>query len=117
MAEVYYLSGGTALSAFYLEHRHSEDLDFFSGEKDYVDLYCAALIHPEIKIEHLVAAAEKKFGVTGVGHILQGRFLGDIPSLQGLYWKEAIDPKAFVTFFRNQAKTWIARRVAVVSDL
>ena len=27
------LSGGTALSAFYLEHRYSDDLDFFSEEK------------------------------------------------------------------------------------
>jgi predicted nucleotidyltransferase component of viral defense system len=29
----FYLTGGTALSAFYLLHRVSEDLDFFSGEK------------------------------------------------------------------------------------
>ncbi len=27
------LTGGTALSAFYMEHRFSEDLDFFSREK------------------------------------------------------------------------------------
>ncbi len=26
----YYLSGGTALAAFYLQHRYSDDLDFFS---------------------------------------------------------------------------------------
>ncbi len=26
----FYLTGGTALSAFYLQHRYSEDLDFFS---------------------------------------------------------------------------------------
>ncbi len=30
---VFRLTGGTALSAFYLEHRFSEDLDFFSSEK------------------------------------------------------------------------------------
>ena len=29
----FYLSGGTALSAFYLHHRVSDDLDFFSFEK------------------------------------------------------------------------------------
>lgn len=29
----YYFTGGTALSAFYLRHRFSEDLDFFSEEK------------------------------------------------------------------------------------
>ena len=201
LSKVYYLSGGTALSAFYLQHRRSEDLDFFTGDlvplemilgfihalpgvtnvqfdrkfdrrifllelgdnraikteftlypfprlekhtlvegvlidslqdiltnkvmaltdrmdvKDYVDVYCAALKHPEVEIEHLVEAAEKKFGVAGVGHILQGRFLGDIPSLQGLYLMESIDPETFVTFFRNQAETWIARRVSVGPDL
>jgi predicted nucleotidyltransferase component of viral defense system len=31
--DVFRLTGGTALSAFYLEHRISEDLDFFSSEK------------------------------------------------------------------------------------
>ena len=30
----FYLTGGTALSAFYFHHRQSEDLDFFS-EKDF----------------------------------------------------------------------------------
>lgn len=32
LCERFYLTGGTALSAFYLGHRLSEDLDFFSGE-------------------------------------------------------------------------------------
>ncbi len=31
-ASVFYLTGGTALSAFYLHHRLSEDLDFFTEE-------------------------------------------------------------------------------------
>ena len=30
----YYLTGGTALSAFYLQHRHSDDLDFFTRKRD-----------------------------------------------------------------------------------
>lgn len=29
----FYLTGGTVLSAFYLKHRHSDDLDFFSEQK------------------------------------------------------------------------------------
>lgn len=33
LKDVFRLTGGTALSAFYLEHRLSEDLDFFSSEK------------------------------------------------------------------------------------
>lgn len=32
LASQYYLSGGTALSAFYLHHRRSEDLDFFTPD-------------------------------------------------------------------------------------
>ena len=29
----FYLTGGTALAEFYLKHRYSEDLDFFSEEE------------------------------------------------------------------------------------
>jgi len=29
----FYLTGGTALAAFYLRHRHSEGLDFFSEKE------------------------------------------------------------------------------------
>lgn len=34
LAKNFYLTGGTALAAFYLRHRYSEDLDFFS-EKEF----------------------------------------------------------------------------------
>src|SRR3989338_300271 len=30
LKDSFFLTGGTALSAFYLEHRYSEDLDFFT---------------------------------------------------------------------------------------
>lgn len=30
-AGAFYLTGGTALAAFYLKHRHSDDLDFFTN--------------------------------------------------------------------------------------
>lgn len=33
LREKLYFTGGTALSAFYLNHRYSDDLDFFSNEK------------------------------------------------------------------------------------
>lgn len=32
LAQAFYLTGGTPLAAFYLHHRYSEDLDFFSEE-------------------------------------------------------------------------------------
>ena len=31
LGESFFLTGGTALSAFFLEHRYSEDLDFFTA--------------------------------------------------------------------------------------
>ena len=33
LAKQFYLTGGTALAAFYLQHRYSEDLDFFSDQE------------------------------------------------------------------------------------
>jgi predicted nucleotidyltransferase component of viral defense system len=33
----YYLTGGTALAEFYLHHRHSDDLDFFTRKQDRLD--------------------------------------------------------------------------------
>lgn len=33
ISRAFYLSGGTALAAFYLNHRESEDLDFFSEQE------------------------------------------------------------------------------------
>lgn len=33
ITDAFYLSGGTALAEFYLQHRYSEDLDFFSEQE------------------------------------------------------------------------------------
>ena len=32
----FYLTGGTALAAYYLQHRYSEDLDFFTDAQEAV---------------------------------------------------------------------------------
>ena len=37
LKDTFFLTGGTALSAFYLQHRISEDLDFFTEEEGQVD--------------------------------------------------------------------------------
>ena len=33
ISEKFYLTGGTALSAFYIKHRYSEDMDFFTSQE------------------------------------------------------------------------------------
>ena len=43
IAENFYLTGGTALAAFFLHHRFSEDLDFFSPDPNAVRLMQAPL--------------------------------------------------------------------------
>lgn len=47
----FYLTGGTALSAFYFRHRYSDDLDFFCHEID---------LSP---VPKLVSAVTKRFGI------------------------------------------------------
>lgn len=54
-AENFYLTGGTALSAFYLKHRLSEDLDFFSEKEFDVIVIDAFLkkIRPDLNIKDI----------------------------------------------------------------
>ena len=47
LTDNFYLTGGTALAAFYLEHRYSEDLDFFS-EKE-IDVLSLDIFFKQIK--------------------------------------------------------------------
>jgi predicted nucleotidyltransferase component of viral defense system len=54
----YYLTGGTPLAAFYLEHRYSDDLDFF-------------IEHAEVNllvIQRIIKEAQKKFKLKGVSY-------------------------------------------------
>jgi len=51
----FYLTGGTALAAFYLGHRYSEDLDFFS-EKEF-DI---------LQIDVLLKGFQVKFGILNI---------------------------------------------------
>jgi len=55
IAENFYLTGGTALAAFFLHHRFSEDLDFFSPDPNAVRLVKAPL---EAAAAHLDAGLE-----------------------------------------------------------
>jgi len=56
--ENYYFTGGTVLTVFYLQHRYSEDLDFFT-EKQEVDI---------LAVQQLIAKAKQKFNLTNVSY-------------------------------------------------
>ena len=49
----FYLTGGTALSRFYLHHRYSDDLDFFINDDPNFSTYTAAAISELMKMEDL----------------------------------------------------------------
>lgn len=57
LVKQFYLTGGTALSAFYLKHRYSEDLDFFS-EREF---------EPQ-SIAVLLKSWQKKLGIKKVSY-------------------------------------------------
>lgn len=193
LREHFYLTGGTALSAFYLRHRHSEDLDFFTEQeidlesvlgflrttphvvdiqherkydrrlfllhyhdrrtmkvefttypfpaleprlavegiqvdgwrdilanklmaltdrkdfKDYLDVYFLLREFPTISLWNAIQQTQRKFGVTGIDHILKGRFLEDLPSQGELPMLKPYDPVAIASFYKSLARELIAR--------
>ena len=50
--DLFYLSGGTALAAFYLGHRYSDDLDFFTDITDF----------PQLAVERIAEDIRRKAG-------------------------------------------------------
>lgn len=193
LREHFYLTGGTALSAFYLRHRHSEDLDFFTEQevglesvlgllrttphvvdiqherkydrrlfllhyhdqrtmkveftkypfppleprlavegiqvdgwrdilanklmaltdrkdfKDYLDVYFLLREFPTISLWDAIQQTQRKFGVTGIDHILKGRFLEDLPPQGELPMLKPYDPVAIASFYKSLARELIAR--------
>ena len=129
----FYLTGGTSLSAFYLFHRLSEDLVFFSEgpidslkdilvnklmavtdrrePKDFVDLYFALRSRSDLNIDDLAQATESKFGVKGVKYVLRGRFVEALPPLGTLLMKQELDVKDLSRFFKRLAMTWIRSEI------
>ena len=52
IASLFYLTGGTALAGFYLNHRVSDDLDFFTDQKDF----------PTFRVEAIAEEIRKLIG-------------------------------------------------------
>ena len=63
------LTGGTALAAFYLHHRRSEDLDFFTAE-------AAAVTEVVGSLEEIARATQMYLEVVRQGRIFVEAFLG-----------------------------------------
>lgn len=71
ISQWFFLTGGTALAEFYLHHRYSEDLDFFSEDNFPVDI-CERFI---TKLERKFKATVKRKSRTGFySYNLNGKF-------------------------------------------
>src|SRR3990167_8269284 len=129
--ENFYLSGGTALAEFYLHHRLSEDLDFFSEKefdstdiftilkkiqkkvkfkkikkprsRDFIDLYCI-LQKKEWTFDDLIKKAKIKFD-WHIDPVQMGSQLLKVTELKDLpRMKIKIDQKIWQNFFLDIAK-------------
>ena len=58
IAPIFYLSGGTALAAFYLQHRYSDDLDFFTNAGDFPQITVERIAQ---EIQHAVGAEKIEY--------------------------------------------------------
>ena len=58
IAAIFYLTGGTALSEFYLRHRLSDDLDFFTDSKEF----------PQMEIEAIAEKIRTAIGASDINY-------------------------------------------------
>jgi len=81
----FYLTGGTALSRFYYNHRYSDDLDFFVNDdpkfKDYITVIQKAL--PQSGMQSIVEVSGESFFRLKIDGQLKIDFVNDIPAYYG----------------------------------
>ncbi len=58
ISSIFYLSGGTALAEFYLGHRYSDDLDFFTDQEDF----------PQLTIEKTIRNIQQAIKAESIGY-------------------------------------------------
>lgn len=56
ISKSFYLTGGTALAEFYLQHRYSDDLDFFTSNKDF----------PQFEVEKFAQIIKEDIGASDI---------------------------------------------------
>jgi len=81
----FYLTGGTALSRCYFNHRYSDDLDFFTNDDPRFDQYMvsvySAMNRAGIKLE--IVINEPRFKRIIADQILKIEFVNDVPFYLG----------------------------------
>jgi hypothetical protein len=57
----------------------------------------------------MIEQTQKKFGVTGIDHILKGKFLEALPPQGELPMLKPYEPEAVASFYKTLARELIAR--------
>ena len=144
LPDVFYLTGGTALTEFYLKHRTSDDLDFFtdgkefsfsavekfikdlsleiSGEARFQKLYDRHMfflsswnVEPELKIEFTIYPFAHLSQLKKLGRLQVDSML-DIAANKLMAMIERFEPKDFVDlYFLLQEKFMIGELVEAVN--
>jgi len=84
LSQNFYLTGGTALSAFYLEHRYSEDLDFFTHHQSLENVHkILALVCDSLSLTSKSLQSSPYFCRYLVQEELKLDFVVDIPQRMG----------------------------------
>lgn len=90
-SKIFYLTGGTALAAFFLEHRHSDDLDFFTNAPD-IDFLFPLLKKFEQQGKLAIESRTPQYIRTRFQGELKTDFVQDVPFRVGVpfsrgHWK------------------------------
>lgn len=82
-ARSFYLTGGTALAAFYLHHRYSDDLDFFTHESD-IGFLVSLLQQRTPRLKGVIESRTPQFVRARFGDSLRVDFVQDVPFRVGI---------------------------------
>jgi len=88
----FYLTGGTALSRFYLHHRYSDDLDFFANNSEHFKENISAIIK-QIDLDFEIGVRDEMFVRLMIKEgdcYLKIDFVNDVPFHSGSFTKTAI---------------------------
>ncbi|MCX8092833.1 MAG: nucleotidyl transferase AbiEii/AbiGii toxin family protein [Candidatus Goldbacteria bacterium] len=77
----FYLTGGTALSRFYFNHRYSDYLDFFVNDSpEFIDLYKKIFTNLIIeRVKYEIVRIDENSAIIIVENILKVEFVNDVP--------------------------------------
>lgn len=77
--------------------------------KDYIDVYALLKEYPEFGLSEAIRSAEKKFGIQGIGYILQRKFLEDLPPPGVLPMLKSYQFATIAAFYKREAGELITR--------